>query len=143
MKNTVVWSLTFTGKIPEEPVFDAFEMVMKKIKEDVFNVFVYGKTDISSSKDFIEYLQKTFDRELIWYDISISTEDKIFLSQEHVLTWNYYFTTYQGFWKNFHNILAEVQTWGIHKNDKVIAIREAEESKMFPWERVIKVDILG
>jgi len=95
-------------------------------------VFIIWETNINSSIEIVNYFKNNIFSELLQFDISIETEDKIWL-RENVdwLKWKYY-RQIRFIWERFEDIFRKYK-------DQAVSIREAEE--IFGY-RSIKVDFI-
>lgn len=130
--NTLAGSITFKGVLDTTDIWIHF--VLNKVREWVFNIFMYWDTQFESSHEVTEHIAGKITGEVLNYDVSISTEDKIKVYWWEK-GWNYVLKSVQ--WKDitFEGIVSSLTELGI------VSIREAEESKIF-WNRVIKIDYL-
>ncbi|EKD30329.1 MAG: hypothetical protein ACD_78C00089G0002 [uncultured bacterium (gcode 4)] len=130
--NTLSGSITFRGKIDTTDIWIHF--VLNEVREWVFNIFMYWDTQFESSHEVTEYIDWKITGEILSYDVSISTEDKIKIYWWEK-DWKYILKSVQ--WKDitFEGVVNSLTEPGI------VSVREAEESKVF-WNRVIKIDYL-
>ncbi|UFX82610.1 hypothetical protein [Candidatus Absconditicoccus praedator] len=131
--NTVAGSITFKGEIRGDIVLDK---LITEVGGGLYSVFLYGETEISTSKDVLEDFRKSIHGEIISYDISISTEDKLelFHFDKDSTDGDYVLKSVEGASVNFEDVLEQESGQA-----GVVAVREAEESSKF-GNRVIKVD---
>lgn len=131
--NTVAGSITFKWEIRWDIVLDK---LITEVWWGLYSVFLYWETEISTSKDVLEDFRKSIHGEIISYDISISTEDKLelFHFDKDSTDGDYVLKSVEWASVNFEDVL-EQESW----QAGVVAVREAEESSKF-WNRVIKVD---
>ena len=132
MKNIFSWSITFKGEIDTSVIKSQFFITNLN---DFTNIFLYWETDFLTSKELIEDISKKIFWEVLNYDISISTEDKISIISDLNQLWEYQNLTFSWVWISFQNILDKYknETW-------VVSVREAEVSKF--WNRTVKVDFV-
>ncbi len=132
MKNIFSWSITFKGEIDTSVIKNQFFITNST---DFTNIFLYWETDFLTSKELIEDISKKIFWEVLNYDISISTEDKISIISELNQLWEYQNLTFSWVWISFQNILDKYknETW-------VVSVREGEVSKF--WNRTVKVDFV-
>ena len=132
--NTVVWTITVEWKEQISEDFD-FDIVPSLSTNWNITIYFFWETDIKTSKDFIEDSKKYLWK-IIHSDISISSEENVFLDPFDFEEWVYEVASFS--WE-------QITFWEIKKrfewNEEVISIREAEISKKF-WNRVIKVDFV-
>lgn len=134
--NILAWSITFTWDIDLENL--TFNTIINGVKWSVQSIFMYGDTDIQTSKEVIEFMRlRITDWEIISVDVSISTEDKIKLFKNKKITWNPVFWTSKFVWMTFENLVGKTPD-----NKSIISIREAEKENTKFWARVIKMDYL-
>lgn len=132
--NLVVWTINLAENknIPES--FD-FDYVASLSKNGEKNLFIFGETEIKSSKDFLDYCEKE-----LWkipnYDISIETENKILLEPYDYEEWIYEVASFEWEQVSFSEIKNRFE-----ENDALISIREAGISPKF-GNKIIKVDFV-
>ena len=98
-------------------------------------LFIFWKTEISSSEE----LENSFSGiwEILYSDISISTEDNISILSDSIdKEWLYESVSFEWPWVNFNDIQSRFLD-----NFEVISVREIEESEKF-WNRIVKVDFI-
>ena len=134
MKNLVCGTINLEKdkNIPESFDFDYVVNIWKSWEKVLY---FFGETDIKSSKSFLEYCEKILWKILV-YDISISSEDKIFLEPYDYEEWIYECASFEWEFISFSEIKNR-----FNQVEWVISIREAENSKKF-WNRIIKVDFV-
>lgn len=132
MKNIFSWSITFKWEIDASVIKNQFFITNST---DFTNIFLYWETDFLTSKELIEDISKKIFWEVLNYDISISTEDKISIISDLNQLWEYQILTFSWVWISFQNILDKYknETW-------VVSVREGEVSKF--WNRTVKVDFV-
>ena len=132
--NTVVWTITVEWKDQISEDFD-FDIVPSLSINWNITIYFFWETDIKTSKDFIEDSEKYLWK-IIHSDISISSEENVFLDPFDFEEWVYEVASFS--WE-------QITFWEIKKrfewNEEVISIREAEVSEKF-WNKVIKVDFV-
>lgn len=98
-------------------------------------VFIFGETDVKKSEDLVEALVKK-----LWFikyfDISISSEDKLEILNDTYEEWIYELVTFE--WEDVD--FKEIKERFID-TPEVISIRESDVSEKF-WNRKIKVDFV-
>jgi hypothetical protein len=99
------------------------------------NIFVFWETNSKTSEEKIKFFEEKF-WELLNYDISISTEDKIEIFSWDYEEWVYEVVSFEWEQVDFNEIKDR-----FNEVDEVVSIREAEISNKF-WNRVIKVDFV-
>ena len=143
--NQFAWSLTFESDIPK-PILPFLNIVNLNERWDTV-VYCQGETAFDSSKELVDHISSRVMGTMIWFDISISTEDKIAVidgsktAKNLQAYWNsnvnpnYKFEVLVG--TDFETVLKNND-----KNDKILSIREAEVDKE-NWWRIIKIDTLN
>ena len=132
--NLVIWNVTFKWNIIIPKSFD-FDIVESLSKTWDKNIYFFWETEINSSKDFLEKeLKKIW--EIIDYDISISTEDKIEFLPYDYEEWVYELVSFEWEEVNFEEIVERFK-----EHDAIFSVREAWISKKF-WNKIIKVDFV-
>lgn len=132
--NTFAWNITLKWniEIPSDFGFDYIESLSKTWDK---NLYIFWETDLKDIKDLISFLKnKIWD--LLYFDISISSEDNIELLPYDYEEWIYELTSFEWEYVDFSEIKERFLD-----NDAVFCIREAEKSEKF-WNRVIKVDFV-
>jgi hypothetical protein len=132
--NTFAWNITLKWNkvIPNDFEFDYVESLSKDWNK---NLYIFWETEINSSKELIDYfIEKLW--ELLNFDISISTEDKIEILPYDFEEWIYELVSFEWEEVNFEEIKARFE-----EHDAIFSVRETEKSKRF-WNRVIKVDFV-
>jgi len=132
--NQVVWTINLeeNTKVPESFDFDYVASLSKNWEK---NLFIFGETQIKTSKEFVEYCEKE-----LWkinnFDISISSEDNILLEPYDYEEWIYEVASFEWEQVNFGEIKKRFE-----ESDSFISIREAWTSEKF-WNKIIKVDFV-
>jgi len=132
--NTFAWNITliWNKSIPNDFEFDFIESLSKTWDK---NLYIFGETEIKKSDDLI----KLFNEKL-WklksYDISISTEDKIFLDEYDYEEWMYEVVSFEWEFIEFNEIKERFED-----HEALFSVREAEISEKF-WNKVVKVDFV-
>ena len=90
---------------------------------------------MDTSKKFVEFLKDTL-WEMLNYDISVSSEDKIEIIGESYEEGLYELASFEGEEVDFDEIYERFKDF-----EEVVSIREAEISTRF-WNRIIKVDFI-
>ena len=132
--NTFAWNITlkWNKEISDDFKFDFVESLSKDWDK---NLFVFWETDLKTSEDVLSYLKDELG-ELLNYDISISSEDKIEVFPYDYEEWIYELTSFEWEYVDFNEIRERFLD-----HDAVFSVREAEVSKRF-WNKVIKVDFV-
>ncbi|MDQ7010032.1 MAG: hypothetical protein Q9M94_07115 [Candidatus Gracilibacteria bacterium] len=118
--------------IPES--FD-FDYVSSLSENGEKNLFIFGETEIKSSKEFVEYCEKELGK-ITDFDISIETENKIILEPYDYEEGIYEVASFEGEQVNFSEIKNRFE-----ENDTLISVREAGISPKF-GNKIIKVDFV-
>ncbi len=132
--NQVVWTINLieNKKVPESFDFDYVESLSKNWEK---NLFIFGETEIKTSKEFLEYCEKE-----IWKistsDISISSENNILLEPYDYEEWIYEVASFQWEQVSFSEIKKRFE-----ESDSFISIREAGISEKF-GNKIVKVDFV-
>lgn len=132
--NQVAWTINLSENknIPESFDFDYVASLSKNWEK---NVFIFGETQIKTSKEFIEYCEKELWK-ISSYDISISSEDNILLEPYDYEEWIYEVASFEWEQVSFGEIKKRFE-----ESDTFISIREAGISEKF-GNKVIKVDFV-
>jgi hypothetical protein len=132
--NTVVWSINLVENknIPESFDFDSVSSLSKDWKK---NLFIFGETEIKTSKEFLEYCKKEL-WEISSYDISISSEDNILVEPYDYEVWIYEVASFEWEQVTFSEIKNRFE-----ESDSFISIREAWISEKF-WNKIVKIDFV-
>lgn len=130
--NKFAWSLTFSWKVSNKDF--PYNSIITFL-DWITNIFLYWETEISSSKELTNFFEKNY-WEIISFDISIETEDKIFLNKKMPKNWVYQIYSIEWINIDFENILEWYKT-----DENVVSIREVEQSKKF-WNKIIRIDFL-
>lgn len=131
--NTFVWNVTLKwNRSVNNLDFDYVENISKEWNKVVF---IFGDTELKTSSEIVDMLKEKI-WEILNYDISITTEDKLEIVGWNYEEWVYELASFEWEQVDFSEILDRF--WEF---DWVVSIREAEVSKRF-WNRVIKVDFV-
>lgn len=131
--NTFVWNVTLKwNRSVNNLDFDYVENISKEWNKVVF---IFGDTELKTSSEIVDMLKEKL-WEILNYDISITTEDKLEIVGWNYEEWVYELASFEWEQVDFSEILDRF--WEF---DWVVSIREAEVSKRF-WNRVIKVDFV-
>lgn len=125
---TLKWNKTIIGQLE-------FDYVENLSKDGNKVLYIFWDTDIETSTDFIAMLKELF-WEILNYDISLSSEDKMSILGDSYEEWVYELATFEWEQVDFDEILDRFSDF-----DWVISIREAENSSRF-WNKVVKVDFV-
>jgi len=135
--NYFAGSITFTWNITLSFKDRTFNFVKNMTKDNNSSVFFFWETTKKTSSELLEFLKKIVSEDVISYDLSISTEDKIEILEDEQIDWEYNVMSISWINTSFEDILDNF--W---EGEEVISIREAEDSKAF-WNKVIKVDVIS
>jgi hypothetical protein len=132
--NQVVWTINLieNNKIPESFDFDYVESLSKNWEK---NLFIFGETEIKTSKEFLEYCKKELWK-ITTFDISISSEDNILLEPYDYEEWIYEVASFEWEQVSFSEIKKRFE-----ESDSFISIREAWISEKF-GNKIVKVDFV-
>jgi len=132
--NLVVWNITFEWniKVPESFDFDVVETLSKTWDK---NLYIFWETNLKSSSEFVKYCVEEIG-EILNFDISISSEDKIELLPYDYEEEIYELASFEWEEVDFKEILDRFK-----EHDAVFSVREAWISEKF-WNKIIKVDFI-
>ncbi len=99
------------------------------------SVYIFWETEMKTSQELIEYFESKLWK-ISCYDISISSEDAVWVVPYDYEAWIYECSTFE-----WENVSFDDITERFEDVEWVFAIREAELSPMF-WNRKIKVDFI-
>lgn len=125
---TLKWNKTIIGKLE----FDYVENFSKDWNKVLY---IFWDTDLETSSEMVKMLTELF-WELINYDISVSSEEKLSILWDSYEEWVYELASFEWEQVDFEEIVDRFSNF-----DWVISIREAEVSKRF-WNKVVKVDFV-
>jgi len=98
--------------------------------------FVMWEVDEDNLTALVQYFTDIFKQEILFYDLSIATEDQIDIYAD-----KYEDTVYELVSFEWADVTFETITERFAEVDEVCVVREAEESKRY-GNRIIKVDFL-
>lgn len=132
--NKVVWSIKLVenNAVPESFDFDSVASLSKSWEK---HLFIFGETEINTSKEFLKYCEKELGK-ISSHDISISTEDKILLEPYDYEDDIYEVASFEWEQVSFEEIKKRFE-----ESDSFISIREAWISEKF-WNKIVKVDFV-
>ncbi|MDD3646702.1 MAG: hypothetical protein PHH06_04845 [Candidatus Gracilibacteria bacterium] len=130
--NKFAGNLTFKGVVNLEEVENNLLEIEVESGDTV--VYVHGDTDFESSKDLIDSFKKY--GEILYHDISISTDDKLAIMSDDFGEGIYELATFEGVSVTYDEILDR-----FNEVYEVLSIREAEVSNKY-GNRIIKVDFV-
>lgn len=130
--NKFAWNIT----IKWNPKVDLdFEFISYLNRNWNTNICFLWETEMKSSIEILNFFKKKFE-EVLNYDISIESEDKIVVYLENYKEWFYEVVSFEWEKVDFNEILNKFA-----ENKYVVAVREAEISKKF-GNRVVKIDFI-
>lgn len=132
--NTFAWNITIKEQDLSNIAVE-FDFIENDSETWDIVLFVFWETKIETSKDLLTKLEEDF-WELLDYDISISTEDKIELIPFDYDEWIYELATFEWEAVSFEEIRNR-----FIETDIAFCIREGQISNKF-WNKVIKVDFV-
>jgi len=135
--NYFAGSITFKWNVTLSFKNRTFNFVKNLTKNNNSNVYFFWETDKNTSEDLLKYFKEIIVWEVLSYVISIESEDKIEILEDEQVDWEYNIMTISWINTTFEEVLENFWEGG-----EVIAIREAEDSKVF-WNKVIKVDVIN
>lgn len=135
--NYFAGSITFAWNVTLNFKDRTFNFVKNLTKSKDSNVYFFWETDKKTSEELLEFFKEVVSSEVVAYDLSIETEDKIEILEDTEIDGEYNVMAISWINNNFEEVLDWFSEW-----EEVIAIREAEDSKAF-WNKVIKVDIIS
>lgn len=130
--NKFAWNITIKWNQRVDLDFDFVESLSKNWNK---NIYFFWETELNTSKEILESFSEVFD-EILDYDISIETENKIEIVWESYEEWLYELATFEWEEVSFDEIFERFSDF-----EEVVCIREAEVSKKF-WNKKIKVDFV-
>lgn len=125
---TLKWNKTIIGQLD----FDYVENISKDWNKVLY---VFGDTDIETSEELSDMF-KDLLWEILYYDVSLSSEDKVSILWDSFEEWVYELASFEWEQVDFDEILDRFSDF-----DGVISVREAEISNKF-WNKVVKVDFV-
>ena len=135
--NYFAGSITFAWNVTLSFKNRSFNFVKNITKDKNSNVYFFWETEKETSKELLEYFKETISKDVLSYDLSIETEDKIEILEDEMVDWEYNVMSISWISTTFEEVFENFQD-----GEEVVCIREAEESKMF-WNKVIKVDVIN
>ena len=135
--NYFAGSITFAWNVTLSFKNRSFNFVKNITKNKNSNVYFFWETEKETSKELLEYFKETISKDVLSYDLSIETEDKIEILEDEMVDWEYNVMSISWISTTFEEVLENFQD-----GEEVVCIREAEESKIF-WNKVIKVDVIN
>ena len=130
--NKFAWSVTITGDNVVDLDYDYIESMSVDWNK---NVFVFWETEFKTSQEIVDFFKEKFG-ELLSYDISIESEDKIEIFAWEYEEWVYELASFEWEQVKFSELIERFS-----EIPEVVSIREAEISKKF-GNRVVKVDFV-
>jgi len=135
--NYFAGSITFKWNVTLSFDKRTFNFVKNMTKDNNSNVYFFWETIKETSEQLLDYFNEIIKGDIITYDLSISTEDKIEILEDEPLDWEYNIMAISWISTSFEEVLENFQ-----EGEEVICIREAENSKWF-WNKIIKVDVIN
>ena len=135
--NYFAGSITFAWNVTLSFKDRSFNFVKNMTKDNNSNVFFFWETTKKTSSELVEFFKEIVLWDVISYDLSISTEDKIEILEDEQIDWEYNVMSISWINTSFEDILDNF--W---EGEEVISIRESEDSKAF-WNKIIKVDVIS
>jgi len=135
--NYFAGSITFTWNVTLSFKDRSFNFVKNMTKDKNSNVFFFWEIEKETSKEILEYFKEIISKDVLSYDLSIETEDKIEILEDEMVDWEYNIMSISWINTTFEDVLENFQD-----GEEVICIREAEKAKDF-WNKVIKVDVIN
>lgn len=130
--NKFAWNITFSGVIDLQEV----ENNLLELETESWDtiVYIHGDTEAENSSTLLESFKKYW--EILNYDLSISSEDKVAILSDDFWEWIYELTTFEWVAVTYDEILDR-----FNEVYEVLSVREAEISKKY-GNRIIKVDFV-
>lgn len=130
--NIFSWNITLKGNKKINLDFDFIES-LSKTGDKV--IFVFWETALNTSSELLEMFKEKL-WEISFYDLSISSEDKLEIINVSYEEGIYELATFEWEEVTFEEIMDRFSDF-----EEVICIREAEISEKF-WNKKIKVDFV-
>lgn len=130
--NIFSWNITLKGNKKINLDFDFIES-LSKTGDKV--IFVFWETALNTSSELLEMFKEKL-WEISFYDLSISSEDKLEIINVSYEEGIYELATFEWEEVTFEEIMDRFSDF-----EEVICIREAENSEKF-WNKKIKVDFV-
>jgi hypothetical protein len=130
--NKFAWNITFKKGVDLESI--NYESISTYMENWDINIYVFWETESKTSEEIIEEFKSFW--EVINYDISIETEDKIFILNNKI-DWD----IYELVCFEWVEICIEEVLERFAESAEIVSIREAEDSSKFN-NRVIKADFV-
>ncbi len=135
--NYFAGSITFKWNIMLSFEKRTFNFVKNMTFDNNSNVYFFWETDKKTSEELLDYFKNIISENIISYDLSISTEDKVEILEDEQIDWEYNIMAISWINTTFEEVLENFQDW-----EEVICIRESEDSTSF-WNKIIKVDVIS
>jgi len=135
--NYFAGSITFAWNVTLNFKNRTFNFVKNMTKDNNSNVFFFWETTKETSSELLAFFKEVVSSDVISYDLSIDSEDKIEILEDEQIDWEYNVMSISGINTNFEDVLENFQEW-----EEVVSIREAEDSKIF-WNKIIRVDVIS
>jgi len=130
--NIFSWNFTLKGNKKIDLDFDFVETISKSWDKVVF---VFGETELKTSKDLLDHIISQV-WELKNYDLSISSEEKVEIINLAYEDGIYELATFEWEEVSFDEIYDRFKDF-----EEVVSIREVENSDRF-WNKKIRVDFV-
>lgn len=138
--NSFAWSITFKWNvalnIKDQRELKHFHIVKNLTKIWDTNIYFYGEIDLNSKQDIINYFRENISENIIDFEVSLSSEDRIEILDLDEIDWEYNTMTISWIETSFEEVLESFS-----ENEEVVCIRESNLNKLF-WTKDIKVDII-
>lgn len=129
--NKFAWNITVKWNSKVDLEFDFVESLSRTWDK---NIFFFWETELNSSQEILESFKEKF--EILDYDITIETENKIEIIWESYEEWLYEVATFEWEEVSFDEIFDRFSEF-----EEVVSVREGEISEKF-WNKKIKVDFV-
>lgn len=129
--NKFAWNITVKWNSKVDLEFDFVESLSRTWDK---NIFFFWETELNSSQEILESFKEKF--EILDYDITIETENKIEIIWESYEEWLYEVATFEWEEVSFDEIFDRFSEF-----EEVVSVREGKISEKF-WNKKIKVDFV-
>lgn len=134
--NSFAWSITFKWNVVIKIKNKDFKIVKNLTTAWNSNVYFYGETELKTKDELLKYFEENISKEILAYDLSISTEDKVEILDLDEIDWEYSTMTISWIETDFLEVLESFE-----ENEEVVCVREWKINELF-WTKEIKVDII-
>jgi len=135
--NYFAGSITFAWNVTLNFKNRTFNFVKNMTKDNNSNVFFFWETTKKTSSELLDFFKEVVSGNVISYDLSIDSEDKIEILEDEQIDWEYNVMSISWISTSFEDVLENFQEW-----EEVVSIREVEDSKIF-WNKIIRVDVIS